>query len=305
MPEMTNHHRQALLLLFVDGLGLAPAGPNNPLVSDMQLLTKALGRPLTLDPKPTSPDWSLEAVDACLETPGLPQSATGQTAIFTGENASTVMGRHVPALPGPRLRAILEEHSVFSKLVAMGRRVTFANAFTTGYLKKLDAGEAKVSATTWSVLASKSRLRVETDLAAGEAVTWDIVGDLFAQRSGLKIPPLEPQEAGQRLAEIALGNDVTLFETFLTDLAGHRRFGITSTEALRRVDGLIHGVLQAGGKELTVALVSDHGNIEAADHKRHTRNPVPWLLHGPLTPSLQGPGSLTEIAPLLIKALKD
>jgi phosphopentomutase len=89
----------------------------------------------------------------------------------------------------------------------------------------------------------------------------------------------------------------------MTDLAGHQRRGWTAAEALARLDGLVAGVLDARAPELTVLLVSDHGNLEEAGHRSHTRNPVPLLAVGPEAPALDGVGRIDELAPRLLARL--
>jgi phosphopentomutase len=50
---------------------------------------------------------------------------------------------------------------------------------------------------------------------------------------------------------------------------------------LKRVDGLLGGLLKARPPEATVVLCSDHGNLEDNRSKAHTTNPVPLLVVGP------------------------
>ena len=76
-----------ILFIFVDGLGIGSSDPEvNPLYDPRfpflnNMLSQA--RPL----------------DACLSVAGLPQSATGQAALFTGVNAAKEMGRHIEGFP--------------------------------------------------------------------------------------------------------------------------------------------------------------------------------------------------------------
>lgn len=136
MPTTAPPHR--LLLLFVDGVGLAPAGADNPLSTmAMPALNSLLGGPLISKSVQRREGLLLQPLDACLGVEGLPQSATGQTALFTGVNAPAHMGRHVTALPGPQLRGLLRQHSVFKGVAEAGRRVTFANPFTAEYFRAL------------------------------------------------------------------------------------------------------------------------------------------------------------------------
>ena len=295
-----SYHR--LTLVFVDGIGLGPDESGNPFASaEMPALRRLLGGPLVRGCEPSRDDVVLRSLDACLGVPGLPQSATGQTALFTGVNAPAVIGRHVPALPGPGLRSLVDEHGILGTLRRSGRRVTFANAFTSGYLAALRAGERRPSVTTWSMLSAGIRPRTEDDLASGAAVTWDVVGDRFGARAGARVAPVSPREAGRRLARLSAEHDLVLYETFLTDLAGHRRWGITAVEALGRLDGLVGGLLESG--EATMVLTSDHGNLEEREHRRHTRNPVPLLAVGPLASVFRSAHSLIDVTPAIRRAL--
>ena len=299
-----------LLLFFVDGVGLAPAGADNPLSTvAMPALAALLGGPLTLERCRTGGDLVLRPLDAALGVPGLPQSATGQTALLTGINAPAALGRHVAAFPGPRLAAILAEHSVLRRVEERGGRAVFANALTPGYFAEVERGARRHSATTLAALAARQAVLGLADLLAGRGVAWDVSGDFLAQRAGVELAPITsiaPAEAGRRLAALAGSHHFTLWETFMTDLAGHGRWGWTAAEALSRLDGLLAGLLPArgiGGGDLTVLLASDHGNLEEASHRRHTRNPVPLLAVGPLAPRFAGLTALDQVTPAILEAI--
>ena len=95
----------SILFVFLDGVGLAPPGPDNPLSTvPMPHLRELLGGPLVLDGVVQIANLHYSALDACLGVPGLPQSATGQTALFTGLNAPALVGDHVSAHPTAPLR---------------------------------------------------------------------------------------------------------------------------------------------------------------------------------------------------------
>lgn len=308
------YHRRAaagpphrLLLIFVDGVGLAPAGPANPLTrAATPTLRRLLGGPLTAErlAEPRAGETvRLAALDATLGVDGLPQSATGQTALFTGVNAAAEVGRHVSAFPGPRLRRLIRRHGLLGRLRAAGNRATFANAYSGSYLRALAAGGARRSVTTCLVEFGGLAFRDEGELAAGRAVTWDITRELFAERTGAAVGPVTPAAAGEHLAALAAGHRFTLFETFLTDLAGHGRVAVTAAEALARVDELLAGVLAAAPEDLTLLVTSDHGNVEDATGRLHTRNPVPLLATGPAAARFAGLGSLLEVAPAVLACL--
>ena len=295
-----------LLLVFVDGVGLAPAGPGNPLQgAATPTLRGWLGGPLVAERVGRAPGALLAALDATLGVDGLPQSATGQTALFTGVNAAREVGRHVSAFPGPRLRRLIRRHGLLARLRGAGRDVTFANAYSRSFTSKLASGGARRSVTTCLAQYAELDFRLEDDLAAGRAVSWDISRELFAARAGAAVPPVTPSEAGRHLAAVASRHRFTLFETFLTDLAGHGRVELTPAAAIARVDGLLAGVAAAAPDELTVLLTSDHGNIEDAGGRLHTRNPVPLVAVGPAAGRFAGLRSILDVAPAVEACLAD
>ena len=300
------------LLLFVDGIGLAPEAESNPLATEpMPALRALLGGALTAErvgatARGGRADCVLAALDANLGVDGLPQSATGQTTLFTGVNAAAHVGRHVAAFPGPRLAALLEEHSLLRRVREAVLRSTFANPFSPRYFDEVAARRRRHSATTLAALAGGGRLRDLDDLKAGRACTFDVTRDRFHALEP-EIEPIPAEEAGRQLARLAGAHDLTLWETFLTDLAGHGRRGVTAADALARLDGLIAGLIagiESGGlDDLTLLMTSDHGNLEESGHSRHTRNPVPLLASGPASARFAGLGSIAQLTPALLAAL--
>lgn len=302
------HRRRAagprLLLVFVDGVGLAPAGPGNPLdKAPTPTLRRLLGGPLVAERVGSRAGTALAALDATLGVEGLPQSATGQTALLTGVNAAAEMGRHVSAFPGPRLRRLIERHGLLGRLRAAGHAVTFANAYSRGFLRACERGEARRSVTTCLVQAAGLDFRTEEELAAGRAVAWDITRELFIARTGAAVEPVSAAAAGAHLAAVAGRHRFTLFETFLTDLAGHRRVAVTPSEAIARVDGLLAGLVAAAPDDLTLLVTSDHGNVEDSGTRGHTRNPVPLVAAGPLAERFAPLRSILDVAPTVVACL--
>ena len=106
-----------IVFLFIDGVGLRPRSPDNPVNPEV---CPTLCRLAERHGKP---------IDACLGVDGLPQSATGQSTMFTGVNTSRYMGRHCEGFPGPGLRELIERGNIFLSLKAVGKRVRFADAY--------------------------------------------------------------------------------------------------------------------------------------------------------------------------------
>lgn len=266
-------------------------------------LERLLGGPLTRERCQRRDDLVLEPLDATLGVEGLPQSATGQASLFTGRNGPELLGRHQTGLPGPRMRRLVEEHGLFGRARAAGLAVTFANAYTDTYVEALDAGERRPSVTTVAVRAAGLGLRTLADLERGEAVTWDLCRDRAGRQIGTPLAPIEAVEAGRHLARLGERHDLTVFETFLTDLAGHRKRGVSADEAIRRLDAALGGIEAEKGPDLTWVLTSDHGNLEDVSHGSHTANPVPLLAVGPAAHHLARMESILHVTPALLAAL--
>jgi hypothetical protein len=261
------------LLLFIDGVGIGSDDPGeNPFaVGSMSRLAPLAGQA-------PADGASFRALDATLGVPGLPQSATGQTTLFTGVNAAQAIGAHHPGLPGPTLQAILREESLFAKLVKSGAAPTFANAFTRRYL---EARRPRLGATTHMVMASGVRLRlIDDDDMRDRTLSHDYRGDWLAAR-GYPATLRTAGEAALVLVRLLDAHDLVLYEYFLTDLAGHRGTLEERFEQARRVEALVDAVLAVVDRDRhRIVVVSDHGNLEEAGHDRHTRNPVPLLAWG-------------------------
>ena len=298
----TEYHR--LILIFVDGVGLAAGTPGNPLAEvATPEIQRLLGGCLCSEQSCETDEVLLRGIDATLGVEGLPQSATGQAALFTGINAADIMGRHVTGLPGPRIRTLVESKNLFQMAAAGGLRTTFANAYSASYLDSLAAGRGRPSVTTCAVSSAGLRFRGLEDLESNLAVSWDILRDRFAEHVERTLEPITAVQAGRHLAEIAERQALTVYETFLTDLAGHGRMGFDAAEAIARLDGLIGGVLDGRSPTTTVLVTSDHGNLEDSEHRRHTRNPVPLLVVGPLARCFADVESLLEVTPRILNCL--
>jgi 2,3-bisphosphoglycerate-independent phosphoglycerate mutase len=286
-----------VLLLFVDGIGLGEADPaKNPFVR-ARLTRLRLAQGLSA-PDPTA---VLVPTDACLGVPGLPQSATGQTSILTGMNAAATVGRHINGYCTTSLAALLDGQTIFSRVKGAGGDVTYANAYTPGFFAK---PPRFLSVSTVAVTQAGVRLRTLEDLARGEALFHDFTNRLLPER-GCYLPPITPREAGARLAAITAGHAFTMYEHFLTDLAGHAQDMDRAVAVLENLEGLLNALLaHLDLSQHLVVFTSDHGNLEDLSTKRHTLNLVPTLLWGRGAPAVAaGIRDLADIAPAILRSL--
>jgi hypothetical protein len=295
-----------VIFVFLDGVGLGPADEHNPFwKARTPTLRRLLGDPLADGVAIDRPGLLLKGVDACLGVDGLPQSATGQTALFTGVNAAAVEGIHIPAWPTTVLREIIARHSFFKRAAEAGYRATFANAYSARYWQLVEAGKLRYSASTLTNMAADLPFRTLDDLRRGEAVYWDITHRAAREYNGFDVPAIAPQEAGMRLARLARRHDLVMYETFLPDLVGHRRTpfdGVTFLDQM--LDPFFAGLLAAAPQGATVVVCSDHGNMEDDRSKAHTRNPVPLLAVGPGAGAFVGAAAITDVAAGLLAVLQ-
>jgi hypothetical protein len=244
----------------------------------------------------------IRALDACLGVPGLPQSATGQAALFTGTNAPGLIGHHVTAFPTGPLKDLIDDQSLLKRAAEVGARVLFANAHSERFWEMIREGKRRLGASTLTALAAGADIPTLPDLLAGRAVLWDITHEVASRYLSYELPVIKPELAGARLAELMHDYDLVLYESFLPDLAGHRR--IDPAWVLERVDGLLGSVVDHLPPGVTLVLSSDHGNLEDTSTKGHTTNPVPLLAVGPDAGAFAEARAITDVADGVLSILE-
>jgi hypothetical protein len=283
-----------VVFVFVDGLGLGAADPaRNPIHSGVCPCLERLLRERAVP------------LDARLGIEGFPQSATGQTALLTGVNAAAAVGRHVEGFPGAALKRIIEERNVLRELVRRGWRATFANAYFIHDLEEVRRARRQ-SVTTVAALSALGSVRTAADLDRNEAVYQDLTRQILRER-GYTGPLIAPREAADHLLAIASRYDLTLFEYFQTDRAGHAGDVARSRCVLSELDQFLERVLDlCAARGFLFVLTSDHGNIEDLSGGGHTLNPVPFAAVGPGADELQRQVKhLTDVAPALLRFWPD
>ena len=284
-------------ILFTDGVWVGPnEAATNPLARSNYLLSQFSDGTGTALPA----SGSRHDVDTTFGVPGRPQSASNQTAIFTGRPAPSLIGRHVLGYPNESLRVLIAAHSIVRRVTQAGRSATFANAYPAGYLDALGlrrrASEGadvtiptrflrrlKASASTLAMSAGGVELRTLDDARRDEGLTHDVDGSSAARRK-LVVPLRSPQEAAAVFWRLSA--DFTLFEHYLADEAGHDQDLAAAERALSTFDAFARAVIEHRPADCQVLICSDHGNVEDLSTRSHTRNPVAVLSFGkaPLPP---------------------
>lgn len=261
-------------MIFVDGVGIGNRGPHNPLDGIESPFFSIFHAE-----EPRLPfDGRIAVTDATLGIAGLPQSATGQTAILTGINAAALIGRHLHGYPSPRLKAALAERSIYKRLMEAGLNVTFANAYRPAFFT---SRPRFVSATTVAAESAGLRLRTFEDLKEERAVYHDFTNRLLGHTRG-DVATISPADAGRTLASLASQHDFTLYEHFITDRIGHEQEYELARLHVGELTDFVTSVLESVDLEkVTVLMTSDHGNLEDLSTRSHTLNPVATLAFGP------------------------
>jgi len=116
-----------LLFIFLDGVGIGESVDSNPFFAAQSAFlpfytTDNTGQRL--------PDGApVKAIDATLGVDGLPQSATGQTSLFTGENIPAMLNGHKGSYPDKTMRRIIKEKNLLSRLRNKNLNARYINVY--------------------------------------------------------------------------------------------------------------------------------------------------------------------------------
>jgi 2,3-bisphosphoglycerate-independent phosphoglycerate mutase len=289
----------AVLLFFIDGLGIGPRGPFNPLHNLNDAAPLAV---FQNEPAESFLDGIVVPTDPRLGVAGRPQSASGQTTILTGINAPAQLGHHKQGFPNKPLLEIIRANSIFLQLQEAGvEPVTFANAYTDRFFTERPRW---ISATTAAVEAAGMKFRTVADLKNGAAVFMDFTNRILIE-GGVDVSERNEQEAAEVLARITSENRFTLYEYFITDKVGHEQNMSLAQKVLASLARFIREVLvRLDLKRTTVILTSDHGNIEDLSSRNHTLHMVPTIIWGAEREQVAARiRTLADITPAIVQLL--
>jgi len=265
----------AVILFFIDGIGIGEPGSSNPLstLQNIEPLSVYKGGPSNV-----CLDGILVPTDPRLGVEGRPQSASGQTTILTGINAPSVLGYHKQGFPNEQLRKVIKDNSIFLQLERLG---IGPNVFVNAYTPQFFSGTPRwKSATTCAVEASTVQFRRLPDLLGRKAIFHDFTNRSLRSR-GFDVPVFSPADAAEILAEFPKTYRFILYEHFITDKIGHDMDGERARLHLPLLAEFIRETLKRLDLgNTTFILTSDHGNIEDLSVRNHTLNDVPTIIWG-------------------------
>jgi 2,3-bisphosphoglycerate-independent phosphoglycerate mutase len=317
-----------VVFIFLDGVGV---GKDDPKTNPWTSVSNGSIIPWENHPA-TYPGAYSKPLDACLGVEGLPQSATGTTALLTGINAPQHIGQHKSGFPSESLQKIILEHSIHKQAAEAGLVSTFANAYNNAYFER---PLNRQSVTTHAVLAAGIPFRMMDEYVNGCAIFHDLTGEMIREQgNGDKLsapsrliakrrkkqgyddtfshiiktkdlPIIDPAEAGKRIAGISKEYDLVLFEYVKTDLAGHAQDLDWAKSIVNEVMDFLYSIIEnIDQKTTTLVIGSDHGNSEDLSVKSHTKNLSACVSIGPLAEAILSEcNSIADITPSILRAL--
>lgn len=292
-----------VIFIFLDGVGLGKTSKENPIYIN-SLFRNIISNHLVENIDIISESTLVKGIDACLGVQGIPQSATGQTALFSGVNAAQLLGYHLPAYPNNELISIIQKQNIFSEIKGLGKRATFANAYRKEYFDLVDSNKIKHSVSTHSCLSADVQLRTFMDYKNHRAIFWDITGFYTKDKTKSDVPVISAELAGEIIADLSLEHELVVFESFLTDLIGHSRNYNDAKIICDYLNRFLESIIDNIENNTTIIVTSDHGNFEDFSVGHHTKNEVPLLMLGSNVDIYSSISSITEIPKIIKNIIK-
>ena len=264
--------------IFIDGIGFGKSGPANPFTR----FARSVFLPLGGKDAPSSgrlSDMFYAEADAGMGIKGLPQSATGQTSLWTGINAPKTVNRHISGFPTFTLKKIISKYSIVKVLGENGLHSSFLNCYTPRFFEHMKQYPGHLPASTLVQLSGNQPLKTISDLRNGNGIYMDITNEFLRTNGYPEIAKIDPFQAGKNITALR-HYDLVLFEYFLTDKAGHEKSMAMAKTAIFNLEAFLTGIIENCHTDDLLVVTSDHGNMENLDTSWHTENPVPAIFYG-------------------------
>lgn len=297
----------SVIFLFIDGVGLGKANGANPFVQSTYRGFSAMAGDQAFTDNATNlieTNHLFKSVDARLDVKGLPQSGTGQTALFTGKNAPKEIGKHFGPFPHSGIKPFLRDNSLFIKLKKQGKSCNFINAYPDIFFQKARKRN-RWSCTTLMTKSADIALNTTREVKRGTALTAELTQQAWREHLNIDVPEITPEQAAERLLEQSENYDLLLHEYYLTDKAGHSQELEKATGFLNTYDLFLWHLIRNKASETTIVLSSDHGNVEDLSTKTHTLNRVPLFIYGSGASEFSDAKSLMDVTPGILRILKN
>jgi hypothetical protein len=296
-----------VIFIFIDGIGIGEVNTSNPFYKNgwksIDYLTD--GQSLTNASKSVyRDDLYYKAVDANLGVDGFPQSGTGQTTLFTGVNASKVLGKHFGPFPHSGIKPLLKNESLFLKANKAGKSTHFINAYPEIFFER-SSKTNRWSCTTLMTRSAGQRLNTLSDVLSGDAITAEIMQHAWRDMLGLDVPEILPETAAERLLKSSSKYDLVMYEYYLTDKAGHAKDPEMAKRVFSVFDRFLYHLITNKSSDTHLVISSDHGNMEDLSVKTHTRNPVPLFISGSGSGKIKKAQSIMDVPSIILDLLQN
>lgn len=295
----------SVLFIFIDGIGVGSPTNENPFhIHQFPGFEELLdGKKLVSDTPAFNRNTALyRPIDACLGIEGLPQSGTGQATLFSGINASKIIGKHFGPFPHSGNKHLLAEESLFQKTMLLGKKPFFINAFPKIFFERSEKRN-RWSCSTLMTRSAGIPLNSTEEVAKGKALTAEILQDYWKSMLQINIPSITFEEASDRAIASLENYDLVLMEYYLTDKAGHSQDPTEAMQSISRIDSFLKALLSKLPGKHTLVICSDHGNVEDLSVKTHTINPVPLIVRGPGALFFDEVSDLTGVTPAILRSM--
>lgn len=294
----------AVLFIFLDGVGIGKKSKQNPFYTHKYESFQVLSGENFFDQNWTfkNDNQFYKGIDANLNVEGLPQSGTGQTALFTGKNAAKIVGRHFGPYPHSKIKPTLKKYNIFKDLIDIGKSPYFMNAYPPVFFEMAQKTN-RWSCTTFMMNSNEMTLNSTKEVLNEEALTAEILQNAWREKLNIDLPKINAEEAANRLLNQLPNYDLVLFEYYLTDKAGHSQDMEEANRILKTLDKFLMHIIKNIKSEDTLVITSDHGNIENLSTKSHTRNKIPLFVYGNHANTFEKAENITEIKQFIINSL--
>ena len=298
-----------VLMVFLDGVGIGKKDElNNPFFKyGFKACENIFGKIPSLENQSlTNGVHFLFPTDATLGVEGLPQSGTGQAALFCGFNAPKFVGKHFGPYPYSTTIPILQKESILVYFKEKYKSSYFANAYPKAFFDYINSGRSRLSVTTLTCKLTGIKINRVSDVSTGKALTAELTNERWNQRLGYKLKVIKPKTAARRLLRIAKKYKFTLYEYYLSDHLGHLRLANEFEKLYAEMDEFLFTLLnEVDSKEMTIVICSDHGNLEDLSIKTHTRNPALTITAGKSAKAIaESVFDITQVKEAIIKNCK-